>query len=81
MEGELSFGEFGAETVGCRIVDLSDTGVLVETDNPVQIPEFLTVRFFLNIEHRAQRCWTSGNQIGLAFISDEISSKGPSGIN
>jgi hypothetical protein len=79
-EGELSFGEFGSETVSCRILDLSDTGVLVETDSLVQVPEFLSLRFFLNIELRVRLCWTAGNQIGLEFLSDETS-QDPSSVS
>ena len=71
MEGELSYGDFNPEVIGCRILDLSETGIRVETCSIVPVPEELSIRLFLNIEYRVRRRWAAGNQIGLEFIFDK----------
>ena len=68
--GRLAYGGLHPGMVGCRILDLSDTGVCVETyATLVNAPEFLTLEF-CGIYIRVRRCWVLGNQIGLEFIFD-----------
>lgn len=66
--GELCFGKSIFETVDCRITGLSETGLRVETYDITPVPEFLSIRF-LNKECRVRRCWVSGDEIGLEFIT------------
>ena len=70
ISAELSYGELNPEVVDCRIIDLSETGVRIETHKNTPVPEFLSIRF-LNLKCRVRRCWAFGNEIGLAFVFDE----------
>src|SRR5208283_4770229 len=67
ISGELSYGELNPQVVDCRIVDLSETGVRVETNKGTPVPEFLSIRFLI-LKCRVRRCWAFGNEIGLEFV-------------
>ena len=54
----------------CLIIDMSDTGVGVETSVMIGVPEVLWLRTNDNIERLVHRCWAFGNQIGVEFVSD-----------
>ena len=68
--GRLAYGGLDPGVVNCRILDLSETGVRVETNvtlNP--IPEYFSVEF-CGIYCRVRRCWANGREIGLEFVFD-----------
>ena len=67
--GELCFGESIFDTVDCRITELSDSGLRVETYDITPVPDFMSIRF-LNKERRVRKCWASGDEIGLEFVND-----------
>lgn len=68
--GRLAYGGDEPRVLSCEILDMSETGIRVETYvNPSQIPEFVSLEFG-GIYYRARRRWVNGNQIGLELIKD-----------
>jgi hypothetical protein len=69
--GGLAYGGEEPRVLSCEVLDISETGVRVETYvHPVDIPEFVSLTFGGRY-YRARRCWVEGNQIGLELIPDE----------
>jgi len=75
--GRLAYGGLNPALIGCEVIDLSDTGVRVETYvalNPV--PQFFSFEFG-KIYCRARTRWSKGKEIGLEFIFEESPSAQP----
>lgn len=74
VQGRLAYGGLSTGLVGCDILDLSETGVRVETFRQIDdLPEYLSLEF-CGVYNRARRCWTQGREIGLEFIADDAES-------
>jgi hypothetical protein len=71
LHGRIGYGGSQPGLVGCEILDLSETGVRVETFIQLDdLPETLSVEI-CGVYNRARLCWVSGNQMGLAFITED----------
>lgn len=71
LQGRLAYGGQTTGLVGCEILDLSDSGVRVETYAQIDdLPELLSLEFG-GVYNRARRCWTHEREIGLEFVADE----------
>jgi hypothetical protein len=71
LRGRLAYGGLQPGLVGCDILDLSETGVRVETFVQLDdLPETLSLEF-CGAYHRARRCWVRGRQLGLEFIIED----------
>ncbi|MDR3505833.1 MAG: PilZ domain-containing protein [Acidocella sp.] len=69
--GRLAYGGEEPRVLSCEVLDMSETGVRVETYvHPSQVPEFVSLEFG-GIYYRARRRWVDGNQLGLELIQDE----------
>jgi hypothetical protein len=70
--GRLAYGGLSPGLVNCKILDLSETGMRVETSAALSpAPEFVSVEF-CEIYCRARLCWVRGKEIGLEFIFDGL---------
>ncbi len=69
--GKIVFGEAGT-TVDCLIRDESPTGILIETDVFVEVPEQVKVKITNGGTFLALRRWALGNKIGFEFVGDRI---------
>jgi hypothetical protein len=68
--GRLAYGGLAPGLVNCRILDLSETGLRVETTAMLTpMPEIFSVEF-CDIYCRARLCWAKDNEIGLEFMFD-----------
>jgi hypothetical protein len=66
--GRLAYGGLTPGVVNCRILDLSEAGLRVETSAMLEpVPAFFSVEF-CGIYCRARQCWADGREIGLEFI-------------
>ena len=71
VQGRLGYGGIHPGLVGCDILDLSETGVRVETFCQLdEVPEICTLEI-CGVYNRARRCWVRGRQIGLEFIFED----------
>lgn len=52
----------------CIVVDVSDGGIQIVLDEPMGVPDELTIRFGDGASRWVRRCWSSGTRIGLQFI-------------
>ncbi len=66
---KIIYGGSWGTIVDCLILDLSDQGGRVETILAVDIPDYFYVKFNDGAEHLGHRRWSSGNQIGVEFVS------------
>jgi hypothetical protein len=74
LHGRLAYGGMSTGMVGCEVLDLSASGVRVETFVQLdELPETLSLEFD-GTYSRARRCWADGRQIGLEFIADDVQS-------
>ena len=72
--GRLAYGGEEPRVLSCEVLDVSETGIRVETYvHPIDIPEFVSLSFG-GLYYRARRRWVEGNQIGLELIPDETQS-------
>lgn len=72
LYGRLAYGGQSTGLVGCEILDLSETGVRIETYAQIDdLPEYLSLEFG-GAYHRARRRWRRGREIGLEFMADDI---------
>jgi hypothetical protein len=63
---ELLIGD--GEGYGCVILDESDGGLQVETEQPLDLPEQLFIKFSDQASQLVRRCWASGTRAGYQFI-------------
>jgi hypothetical protein len=69
--GRLAYGGLTPGLVGCDVLDISETGVRVETFAPLEhVPELVTVEI-CGVYNRARCSWVRGRQIGLEFVFDD----------
>jgi hypothetical protein len=66
--GKLYYGAFSPTVIDCLVVEVSANGMRVETPAMTQVPELFKVRIGDAQIHRARRCWTRGQLIGLEFL-------------
>jgi hypothetical protein len=66
--GKLYFGTFSPTVIDCLVIEQSGNGVRVETPEMTQVPELFKIRVGDGPLHRARRCWTLGQVIGLEFL-------------
>ncbi len=66
--GKLYCGAFSPTVIDCLVVEVSSNGVRVETPEMTQVPELFKVRIGDAQVHRARRCWTRGQVIGMEFL-------------
>ncbi len=66
--GRLAYGGVQPGLINCRILDLSETGVRIETFVLLDpLPEFFSLEF-CDVYCRVRRCWAKDHEIGLEFI-------------
>ncbi len=66
--GKLYYGAFSPTVIDCLVIEQSTNGVRVETPEMTQVPELFKVKIGDAPVHRARRCWTRGQAIGLEFL-------------
>ena len=69
--GKIIFGVSDI-TVDCLICDETSSGLLVETETPVSIPDEVKIKLTNGGTFRASRRWAFGNKIGFEFIGTRI---------
>jgi hypothetical protein len=70
---KISVGVDGSHGVfNCLVLDESETGVLVELERFVILPEEVTLQMTSGAIYRARRCWSAGGKVGLAFIGGPL---------
>jgi hypothetical protein len=68
--GRLGYGGPSPGLVGCRILDLSESGVRVETYvSLTPTPAFFSIEFG-DVYCRVRTCWVKDHEIGLEFMFD-----------
>ena len=67
--GKLLFGGLHKTSIDCLILDLSDSGVHIETAVMINIPETGFLKIQDEIIGPLQKRWASGNQIGFDFVT------------
>jgi hypothetical protein len=71
LQGRLGYGGLQPGLVGCEVLDVSTTGVRVQTFTQLDgLPDTVSVEV-CGVYNRARRCWVAGNQVGLAFIEED----------
>lgn len=71
LQGRLAYGGMHPGLVGCDVLDMSETGVRVETFARLgELPETLTLEI-CGVYNRVRRAWEQERQIGLEFIFDD----------
>jgi hypothetical protein len=74
--GRLGYGGPNPGVIHCRVLDLSESGVRVETNVTLSpMPEFFSIEF-CDVYCRVRRCWAKGYEIGLEFIFDAVKGMG-----
>ncbi len=72
LHGRLGYGGEHPGLVSCDILDVSKTGVRVETFIHLDhLPDSFSVEI-CGMYNRARLCWATGNQMGLEFIVDDM---------
>jgi len=66
--GKLYYGAFSPTVIDCLVIEISGKGVRVETSEMTHVPELFKVRIGDSSVHRARRCWTRGNVIGIELL-------------
>lgn len=70
---KISVGVDGSHGVfNCLVLDQSETGVLVELEGFVILPEEVLLQMNSGAIYRARRCWAFGGKAGLAFIGGQV---------
>ncbi len=70
---KISVGVDGSHGVfNCLVLDKSETGVLVELEGFVILPEEVLLQMNSGAIYRARRCWAFGGKAGLAFIGGQL---------
>lgn len=68
LNGRLGYGGPSPGLIFCQVLDLSETGVRVETYVRLDpMPEFFSIEFG-DVYCRVRRRWFKGHEIGLEFI-------------
>ncbi len=65
--GKLFFGGFQKTAIDCLVVDISDTGLRVETAVMIDVPETAFLQMQEQMIGPLKKRWASGNQIGFAL--------------
>jgi hypothetical protein len=65
--GKLFFGGFHKTVFDCLILDLSETGVRIETAVMIDVPETAFLQIQDEMIGPMKKRWASGNQIGFEF--------------
>lgn len=64
-------GGFTSSVIDAVLLDSSSSGVRVRTAAPVQIPEWVTIKFRDGETSRGQRRWQRGTEIGFKLVEAE----------
>jgi hypothetical protein len=67
--GKLFFGGFHKTVFDCLVLDISDTGVRIETAVMIDAPETAFLQIQEDMIGPMKRRWAAGNQIGFEFES------------
>lgn len=72
LHGRLGFGGQKARLVGCEVLELSDTGALVETYAPVEdAPKYFTLE--INGQYQRARLYLAdGRRLRLEFVPETL---------
>jgi hypothetical protein len=65
--GKLFFGGFQKTVFDCLVLDLSETGVRIETSVMVDAPETAFLQIQEEMIGPMKKRWASGNQLGFEF--------------
>lgn len=65
--GKLFFGGFNKTVFDCLVLDLSETGVRIETAVMIDAPEIAFLQIQDDMIGPMKKRWTAGNQIGFEF--------------
>ena len=68
--GKMLCGGVSPTVIDCLIMEMSDGGARIETNAQIDVPEIFVLRTNDNIERRARRRWSIGDQIGIEFLSE-----------
>jgi hypothetical protein len=67
----LIFG-FAGSSIDCRVIDESDLGLLVDTENVTQVPHLLAIRLDNGALFHVVKRWAIGTKIGLEIAGPQI---------
>jgi hypothetical protein len=66
--GQLFFGGFHKTVFDCLVLDMSETGVRIETAVMIDAPETAFLQIQDEMIGPMKKRWASGNQIGFEFV-------------
>jgi hypothetical protein len=77
LRGEIIHSNGNSRTE-CTVRDLSDGGARIEAPASVTVPEFFELFIPLKgLRHRARMMWRAGNELGIAFITEQVKTAPP----